>query len=197
MQEKEYIIALQEGDKNALEQLYLIYSERLFNAILAYLKNREDAEEVLQDVFVALYEKANQFEFNSSIGTWLHRIAINKSLDFLRKRSAKKRFRNSVSIYKKGEKEVINTLADEAQPEQDFIQDESMRLLMSYVDELSENQRIAFHITQIDGLSQLEAAEIMETSRKAVESLVSRARQNLKQKLIKHYPERDKRYNIV
>lgn len=191
MLERDYISALQKGDKSALQNIYHLYSERLYNSILAYLKNKEDAEEVLQDVFVTLFQKANQFEYNSSLATWLHRISINKALDHLRKKSAKKRFRNSVVVYKDGGQEPIESMVDPMHPEQEFVHNESLRRLMILVDSLPENQKIAFHITQIDGLSQQEAAEIMQISRKAVESLVSRARAKLKTQLIPFYPERD------
>ena len=85
------IKAIGQGSEDALEQLYHHYCDRVFNTIISYTKNEEDAEELLQDVFVTIYNTASSFQFNSSVSTWIYRITVNKSLDFIRKKNSQKR----------------------------------------------------------------------------------------------------------
>jgi RNA polymerase sigma-70 factor (ECF subfamily) len=70
-----------------LESTYKQFGERVFNIALQYLRNVEDAEEVTQDVFLTVYNKQSQFEGKAQLGTWIHRIAVNKSLDFIKARN--------------------------------------------------------------------------------------------------------------
>jgi RNA polymerase sigma-70 factor (ECF subfamily) len=190
--DKECLKNIIEGSEIALETLYGRYAKIVFNTILSYTKNEADAEEILQDVFVTIYKKANAFKFDSSAKTWIYRIAVNKSLDFLKKKKASKRFAIFTSIYKNNSVEVKHDPLELKHPGVVLESQENATLLYDAIGGLSENQQTAFILTQIEDLSQLEAAEIMETSRKAVESLVQRAKQNLRIALEKHYPERGK-----
>ena len=87
------------GDELALKELYDAFSDRVFNTLISYTKNEEDADELLQDVFVTIFNMAGSFQFNSSVSTWIYRIAINKSLDFLRKKNSQKRKGFFTSLY--------------------------------------------------------------------------------------------------
>ena len=190
MEDHQHIKELQNGNEKALQFLYEQYAEGIYNTILGFVKNQEDAEELLQDVFVIVYDKAVNFKFDSAVSTWMYRIAVNKSLDFLRKKKAQKRFGIFTAIYRKDETEPRSELVEAMHPGIKQEQKEEAQLLFKLIDDLSEKQRVAFTLTQIDGRPQEEVAEIMETSRKAIESLVKRAKENLKKSLINHYPER-------
>lgn len=187
--------AIAQGSEEALEQLYQHYCDRVFNTLISYTKNVEDAEELLQDVFVTIYNTASGFEFNSSVSTWIYRIAVNKSLDFLRKKNSQKRPGIFTSLYMKNSAEVKYESADFVHPGIKLENKEDAKLLFRAIDTLSENQKTAFILTQIEGLSQKEVGEIMNQSRKAVESLVQRAKSNLKRALEKYFPERGKTKN--
>lgn len=184
-----------QGSEEALEQLYQQYADRVFNTLISYTKNAEDAEELLQDVFVTIFNTASRFEFNSSVSTWVYRIAVNKSLDFLRKKNSQKRFGFFTSLYVKNSAEVKYDAVDFVHPGVKLDNKEDAKLLFQAIDTLPENQKTAFILTQIEGLSQKEASEIMKQSRKAVESLVQRAKSNLRQKLETYFPERGKTKN--
>ncbi len=192
MEDHQYIKELQNGNEKALQFLYEQYAEGIYNTILGFVKNQEDAEELLQDVFVIVYDKAVNFKFDSAVSTWMYRIAVNKSLDFLRKKKAQKRFGIFTAIYRKDETEPRSELVEVMHPGIKQEQKEESLLLFKLIDELSMKQKVAFTLTQIDGRPQEEVAEIMETTRKAIESLVKRAKENLKKSLINHYPERGK-----
>ena len=178
------------GDELALKELYDAFSDRVFNTLISYTKNEEDADELLQDVFVTIFNMAGSFQFNSSVSTWIYRIAINKSLDFLRKKNSQKRKGFFTSLYVKDSTVIKQDSPDFVHPGVSLENKEASKFLFKAIDRLSKNQKTAFILTQIEGLSQKEAGEIMEQSRKSVESLLQRAKINLKKELKKYYPER-------
>lgn len=188
--EKSCLQAVAGGSEEALEQLYNRYSSRVYNTLLSYTKNAEDAEELLQDVFVTIFNTASNFQFNSSISTWIYRITVNKSLDFLRKKKSQKRFGIFTSLYIKDSAEIKYESPDFVHPGVKMENQEDAKHLFRAIDQLSENQKTVFILTQIEGLPQQEVAEIMNQTRKAVESLLARAKANLRQELEKFFPER-------
>ncbi len=189
MDENKCIQEISEGNQKALEALYNQYSQRVYNTILSYTKNEEDAQELLQDVFVTVYKSAKSFKFNSSVSTWIYKISINKSIDFTRKKDTRNR-KGLLSLFKAGSTQVEYDTTDFVHPGVEMERKEDAKLLFKVIDELSENQKTAFILTQIDGLSQQQVAEIMEITRKAVESLVQRAKANLRKDLEKYFPDR-------
>lgn len=192
LDEEKCLKAIGQGREEALRQLYEHYSDRVFNTLISYTRNSEDAEELLQDVFITIYNTAVNFQFNSSVSTWIYRIAVNRALDFIRKKNTQKRFGIFTSLYKKDSSEVIHESSDFVHPGVTLERSEDAKLLFRAIETLPEHQKTAYILTQVEGLPQKEAAEIMAQSRKAVESLVSRAKSNLEKELIKYFPERGK-----
>jgi len=191
--DKVCIQQISQGSESALEVLYQHYADRVFNTLISYTKNEEDAEELLQDVFVTIYNTASGFQFNSSVSTWIYRITVNKALDFLRKQNSKKRSGIFTSLYVKDSPEVKYETADFVHPGVKLENKEDAKLLFKAIDSLADNQKTAFILTQIEGLPQKEVADIMKQSRKSVESLVKRAKNKLQETLKKYYPERGKK----
>lgn len=190
--EKSCLQAIAQGSEAALEQLYNHYADRVYNTLISYTKNEEDAEELLQDVFVTVFNTASSFQFNSSVSTWIYRIAVNKSLDFLRKKNSQKRKGIFTSLYVKDSVEIQFEASDFMHPGIKLENKEDAQFLFRAIDALSENQKTAFILTQIEGLPQQEVADIMKQSRKGIESLVQRAKASLKVELEKYFPERRK-----
>jgi len=190
--EKSCLQAIAQGSEAELEQLYNHYADRVYNTIISYTKNEEDAEELLQDVFVTVFNTAASFLFNSSVSTWIYRIAVNKSLDFLRKKNSQKRKGIFTSLYVKDSAEIKFDASDFVHPGVKLENKEDAQYLFHAIESLSENQKTAFILTQIEGLPQQEVADIMKQSRKGVESLVQRAKASLKVELEKYFPERRK-----
>ncbi|WKV12429.1 RNA polymerase sigma factor [Marivirga harenae] len=191
--EKNCLEAIAKGSEEALEQLYNEYADRVYNTLISYTKNSEDAEELLQDVFVTLYNSVANFEHNSAVSTWIYRIAVNKALDFIRKRNSKKRFGIFTSLYSKESGEMKYDSIEFVHPGIQMENKEDAAFLFKAIESLPENQKTAFILTQIEGLPQKKVGEIMEQSRKSVESLVQRAKANLKVELKKFFPERGKK----
>lgn len=155
----------------------------VFNLALQYVQNMEDAQEITQDVFVAIHESLAKFESNSKITTWIYRIAINKSLDFIKAKRRKKRFGFIYSLFHEESGELKYEHTDNYHPGIAVEEKEQMNILFSHINELKDNQRTALILNKIEQKSVPEIAEIMNMSTKAIESLVQRAKNNLKEKL--------------
>ncbi len=160
-----------------LELLYEKHAKRVYNLALQYVQNVNDAEEVTQDVFLAAYKSLDKFRNESSHSTWLYRITINKSLDFLKAKKRKKRFfwfTNELTDNDSIEFEHPGVLIENK---------EETAFIFSCINELPDNQKTALILNKIEQLPLAEIAGIMELSPKAVESLVQRAKTNLSKKI--------------
>lgn len=168
-------------NQSRFEKLYHEFQKLVYNVALNYLQNTEDAEEVTQDVFVKVYNSLGNFNQKSSYKTWIYRITINQCLDFLKQKNSQKRF----FIFGKksqNEQEYLNTSTFE-HPGILMEQQEDAKILFEIINTLTENQRTAFLLSKLDGVSNPEIAEIMQLSISSVESLIFRAKNNLKEKL--------------
>jgi RNA polymerase sigma-70 factor (ECF subfamily) len=171
----------------AFKLLVEMYQEKILNTCFRFLNNREDAEDVAQEVFVEVYQSISQFRGNSKISTWLFRIAVTKSLDALRKKSRKKRLAQIQSILGRKEENEELLIHDGNDPGKEFENRERAAILMQAINSLSKNQQIAITLNKQEGFSQKEVAEIMGISVSATDALVQRAKKNLQKKLYDYY----------
>jgi RNA polymerase sigma factor (sigma-70 family) len=173
--------------KRNFNSVYNEYQLLVYNVALNYAQNIEDAEEITQDVFLKVHESLSGFKENSSIKTWLYRITINQSLDFIKKKNSKKRF---FIFGKKSQNEFeLTNISDFEHPGILLERQEDAKVLFLIINTLPENQKTAFILSKVDGLSNSEVSEIMEMSISAVESLVFRAKKELKEKLLNKFEE--------
>ena len=163
------------------ENIYNQYKILVYNVALNYLQNIEDAEEITQDVFVQLHQSLNTFQNNSTLKTWIYRITINKCLDFIKHKNSKKRF--FIFGAKSDSEFELHKVSNFEHPGILLENKENAEQLFKVINELSENQKTAFVLSKLDGLSNPEIAAIMEVSISSVESLVFRAKTTLKEKL--------------
>lgn len=175
--------AIRQGDQKAFRQVYERTKTRVFNLALGYVRNREDAEEITQDVYVELFRSAGSFKGDASLTTWLYRIAVNKSLDFLKHQKRQKRFAFLTSLFDSHTGETIYQPTDFSHPGTTLENKEQAAILFKAIDTLSEKQKTAYILTKVEGLSQIETAAVMTISVGAVESLLQRATDNLKKQL--------------
>jgi RNA polymerase sigma-70 factor (ECF subfamily) len=177
---------LEANNEISFKELFDLYKSKVFNTVISYLQNQEDAEEVTQDVFIEIYRSLSKFKGNSSLSTWIYRIAVNKSIDFLRKKKSKK----SLGFFGKLFFDDIpsaskHELKNFDHPGALLEQKENSRLLFKLINDLKANQKTVIILFYIEELSQKQIAEIMGISTKAVELLVRRAKLKLKEKLEK------------
>lgn len=169
------------------ESIYHEFKVMVFNLALNYLQNIEDAEEVTQDVFVKVYYSTEHFQQKSSCKTWIYRITINQCLDFIKKKNSRKH-RYLFGPKSENEREYLNTATFE-HPGILMENQEAAAQLFAVINTLTENQKTAFLLSKLDGVSNPEIAEIMEISISAVESLIFRAKVSLQEKLGKKFSD--------
>lgn len=158
----------------------------VYNTAIGIVQSAEDAEDVAQEVFVQVYQSIHSFKGESKLSTWLYRITITKSLDHERKKKRKKRSGILRSLFG-GDAEEPMEIPDFHHPGVEFDNKERAAILFRAIAKLPENQRIAFTLNKIEGLSYQEISEVMENTVSSVESLLHRAKNNLKTHLEAYY----------
>lgn len=172
---------MQNNNNTSFSDLYHSYKRLVYNLALHYTQNSEDSEEITQDVFVTVYEKLGYFRGEAELKTWIYRITINKSLDFIRSKKRQKRFGRVISLFKNDGDSL--DIAQFNHPGVELENKEQLTILFRAVNSLPEKQKTALILLKIEHHSQTETALIMGLSEKAVESLFQRAKINLKKKL--------------
>ncbi len=165
------------------EKIYNANIKAVYNLALQYVQNTEDAQEISQDVFVSVYESLETFRNEAKVSTWIYRITINKSLDFLKAKKRKKRFAFFTSLFYDSGAEVNHNFNNFDHPGVQMENKEGLKNLLKLIHELPENQKTVVILSKIEQKSQAEISEIMNLHIKAVESLMHRAKQNLLKKL--------------
>ena len=171
------------GDKKAFQELYLAFHVKVYNTALGYVQNEGDAEEITQDDFVKIHQYAANFKGQSQLSTWIYRITVNTSLNFLKKK-------NRFAIFRFGKPDTNQP--DFEHPGVLLENKEKSKILFKTIQSLPDNQKTAFILCYVEDLPQQEVADIMEISLKAVESLLQRAKKNLRKKLDFFAPTRRK-----
>jgi RNA polymerase sigma factor (sigma-70 family) len=177
---------MQINHHSSFQEIYEAYKNKIFNTVISYLQNQEDAEEVTQDVFVEIHRSIHSFEEKSSLSTWIYRIAINKSLDFIKSKNRKKRFAFISSLFN-ASGELQHDAPNFFHPGVILENKEKSAILFKAIHAIPEKQKTAFILSKVEGLSYAEISEVMQLSISSVESLLFRAKQNLQKELSSFY----------
>ena len=185
--EKQLIQALQNGSELAFKSLVEMFQSKVTNTALGFVPNLQDAEDIAQEVFVEVYRSVKKFREESKLSTWIYRITTTKSLEFIRHKKRKKRvafFQSLIGL----DDDKTRARSDEFNhPGVQLENKERAKILFDHIDKLPENQKVAFTLQKVEGLSQKEICEVMETSESAIESLLHRAKKNLQKSLHGYY----------
>ena len=184
MDELELIEGLRNGDETAFKFLVDTYQDRVYNTAIVIVHNAEAAEDVAQEVFIQVYRSIHSFKGESKLSTWLYRIATTRALDLLRSRKSKKRFGLMQRLFGDGN-EPLHEIPDFNHPGIKLDRKENAAKLFKAIAQLPENQKVAFTLHKLEDLSYQEISDVMQTSVPAVESLMHRAKQNLRKILEK------------
>jgi RNA polymerase sigma-70 factor (ECF subfamily) len=182
---------LRRGKTEAVEALFDRFHSKVFNLAMSILKNQGDAEEATQDVFMTVIQKASMFKGNSALYSWIYRICVNACLMRLRG----KRRAETVSI-----EEFMPVFTEEgmhASPVDDWSKEVERRMLnkelgqviRKLTEDLSEKYRVVFVLSDVEGLSNEETAEILGLTVPAVKSRLHRARLYLRERLTRYLRE--------
>jgi RNA polymerase sigma-70 factor (ECF subfamily) len=174
-EEEEIILKLKAGDMKAFDLLVKKNRLMVLNICYKFLLDKDDAQDVSQEVFIEVYQSIRYFKGNSKLSTWIHRIAVTKSLDEIKKRKRKKRI---TSIGKLFSLDNISNMpgTDRNRPDELIESKEKIRYLLHALDQLPERQRIAFTLSKLEGYTNSEIADIMNISLMSAETLISRAK---------------------
>lgn len=186
--ESELIDALRSGDQAAFRYLVEKYQDKVKRTSKGFIHSDYDAEEITQEVFIEVYKSIEKFRKESELSTWIYRIAVNKSLNFLRS-ATKRRIFSFFDFSESGVTKLENnTLASsEYNADENMINSEINMAVNKALDSLPDNQRTAFILSKYEDLAYSEIADVMNVSIPSVESLLFRAKQNLQKKLFIFY----------
>jgi RNA polymerase sigma-70 factor (ECF subfamily) len=183
----ELIVQVVIKDQDAFRSLVDRYQALVINTCFGLLGNRQDAEDMAQEVFLQVYKSAGEFRQEAKLSTWLYRIAVNRSLNFIRDNKWSRRLRNFSALLEGEADQVANQCApDSSRPDIAMEEKERDRLLQKAISSLPQRQRVAFVLHKREGLSYEEIAKVMNCSLSSVESLIHRAKLSLQKELIRH-----------
>ncbi len=188
-QERDLIRRAQAGDEKAFSALVRRHEQMVYSFAFKVCRNRDSAEETLQDTFVNVYRKLKQFDGRSKLSTWLYTIVTNNCLMKRRRSQLEK---NAVAIEELGERKLVRgeesgegleLLAVTRTPLQESMRSELREHLDTAIQKLPVDYRLVFILRDIEGKSAEETAEIMSLTIPAVKSRLRRARLFLKEQL--------------
>jgi RNA polymerase sigma-70 factor (ECF subfamily) len=181
-----------ENLKNKRQDAYSLlidnFQNKVYSTCLSFVPNKEDAEDIAQEVFLEVFNSIHKFKGDSKLSTWIYKITTNKCLEFIRKKNTKKRFAFLQSIM--GNEiplDKTNYFTEMNHPGILLENKEMNETLFYAINKLPEAQRIVFTLSKIDDKSYKEISEITEKSISSVESLMFRAKKNLQDLLENFY----------
>lgn len=189
LDEERIIEQARQGDKKAMSILVNRYNSRVYNLALRILRNREEAEDVLQDTFLTVIAKLDTFDGRSSFFTWLYRIATNSALMLLRKKKIRRA--NFKENNLDPEQNEIANLVDWTQDTSISVDNAEVReKIDEAINLLKDKYKTVFIFRDIEGLSTRETGEILGISDENVKIRLLRARQFLRNHLSEYFEER-------
>jgi RNA polymerase sigma-70 factor, ECF subfamily len=184
---------LRAGDPGSLEPLMARFASRVFRVAMRICASAADAEEVVQDVFLTVFQKAGSFEGRAALGTWIYRIAVNASLN--KRRGKRAEVEESIEDllpsfmedgHRQGDRSFL--LADWSQlPDATLLSKEGREVVRAAVDCLPHHYRAVLLLRDVEELSSEEVAEILGESVASMKSRLHRARMALREQLTRHY----------
>ncbi|NCB23931.1 MAG: RNA polymerase sigma factor [Bacteroidia bacterium] len=175
MSDEQLIKDIISGNQAAFKNLMEKYQLQVFRTVMGFVHLKEDAEEVTQDIFVRVYQSLSSFHHDAEFSTWLYRITVNTSLNFLHS-NRKNRLLQSLEA-------IFSHRSEKKTPLEELEHAERDRRIRMAIDALPEKQRMAFILSRYEELPQKKIAAVMNRSEGAVEQLLQRAKENLKKKL--------------
>jgi RNA polymerase sigma-70 factor, ECF subfamily len=191
------IQALRAGDRREFARLVDAFSSPLYRLALKMIGNEPDAEDILQNTFLKVFEHIGEFEGRSSLSTWLYRVASNEALMLLRKKRKEINMTDIApeaegtgNVEENGKIDPVLFTDWCCLPEEEFVSTESRATLDRAIRILPEKLRIVFILRDIENLSILETCQVLGLSETAVKTRLLRARLRLREELSSYYGER-------
>ena len=168
----ELLMEISRGDEIAFSELYTRYNQQLYNFILRLTHQSQAAEDLLQEIFLAVWQGANQFRRKSTVKTWVFRIAYYQTVSWLRKNKKNLQFHQNI--------DDLPVISDDSQPESELIEQWQKTQINAAIKKLSPKHRSVIELTFVHHFSYKEIAEIMKCPVGTVKSRMSYALRYLK-----------------
>lgn len=165
------ILGLRSGEEDSFNELFKLYGPRIYRFGLAYLKNKSDAEELMQDVFMRIWEKRKNIDVSRNFKSYIYKIAVNSIYDLIRKKNIEKAF---LDFTRENFQPGVETLWHEV------IWNDMLSRLNSLMDKLPKQRKTVFMMSREDGLSNQQIADKLNLSKRTVENQIFRAINYLK-----------------
>lgn len=181
--DEELVLRSQQGDVRAFDQLVERYHAKIYGLTYNMTSNREDAEDLTQEVFVKAYEALPRFKGNASFYTWLYRIAVNKTINYRKKRNRKRalsldQFDQEIKL-----DDVYHSLAAKGSPLRNISLSELQEKLNEALQNLSEKHRTVVVMHDMQGIPHEEIAKVVKASVGTVRSRLFYARRQMQAEL--------------
>ncbi len=188
MTDNELIDGILSGNEKYFKELVDNYQALVLNTCNSFLHDKSNAEDIAQEVFIEVYLSLHKFKKESKLSTWLYRISVNKSLNYIRDNKKRKFVRSIEDLFKienTSKTQVVDNINQNNNTEDDH--EEKLQLLHQVISGLQENQRIAFTLSKFENLSYKQISEIMDLSLLSVEGLIHRAKMNVQKKILSFF----------
>jgi RNA polymerase sigma factor (sigma-70 family) len=185
--DKEFIDLVKKNKDAAFAYLVDSYSNKIYGTCVNMVRHAEDAEDLVQEVFTSVYLSISYFNGNSTLSTWIYAIALNKSKEFIRNKTRKKRQGTLTILDDTTDSQIHSANVNFYHPGVQLEDKERAEILFAAIDQLAENQREAYLLSKVEGHSYVEIAEMLELSVSSIESLLFRAKKRLKELLYDYY----------
>lgn len=171
--DEELMLEIQNGSHLAFSTLTMRHLDKFYSTTYRIVCNKENAEDIIQNAFIKLWQNPNKWQKKKNVKftTWFYRIVVNLALDFNRKKKLQQL------------PEDFDLAAESENLDEKMDRKKIQNLIDYWILNLPENQQIAINLCFYENLGMFETAEIMDISYKALESLLMRAKNNLKQKV--------------
>ncbi len=175
MSDEQLIHEILSGNTLAFKELMEKYQGMVFRTAMGFVHAKEDAEDITQEIFIKVYQTLSDFKGDAKFSTWLYRITVNTSINFINKNRKNSLMQSLENIFFKS--------SDEKTPLEQLEESERDKRIKKAIDSLPDAQRTAFVLSKYEELSQKEIAAVMNKSEGAVEQLIQRAKNTLQKKL--------------
>lgn len=180
--EEKLIKKAQKGNRKAFEKLILQHEDHIYAIALKVLKNEADAYDAAQEICLKIYQKIDQFKFESAFSTWVHRLAVNTAIDEYRKlkRKLQKEYSYDQPITEDGStmKDFIQDTGDT--PESNLVRQEQIQMVWEALEKLKDEQKNIIIMKDLQGQSYQEISESLQLNMGTVKSRLARSRIALK-----------------
>jgi len=185
LQEHELVKNIQAGDIHAFKVLFEKYHSNVLNLCMKLVGNRDEAEDLCQDIFIKIYQSIDNFELKAKLSTWMYRIAVNVCLNHQRRKKRVQFLRLDHRDVEQGA-DVFDMVVNppDEQPDVSLEQKEKEKIIWDAIHSLPESQRVVLILQRYEELSCEQMAQVLQASVSSVQSRLFRAKENLAKKLL-------------